>query len=479
MKNINRFSIALWVSLICMALIYTACDVDSSLSKVNNEESNPNNEDEEDIRKAEPRWLDKASRAIYNGELIQSKDEWNKLLKMSEEDAVAEMMKDQRFSDTLRNMFMAFLDERIEEVRTDGKLSWEFPENYPMVESAIKAIENGGDVFDFFNTDLPWGSGLTDMGFWFKHRNSSTNFNRGRAAYILKTFFCDDLTPLSVIDATSSDDNRHATDPACMACHYKLDPIAGIFRNNGLKGKFFSDKLDPGVKFLFDDLTELDQAAYDDYLSNWKDESGEYKVGYYTAPNIRDPLWDDLKLGNTIDDLFKFMKHSPVVKQCFVKKTAEFFLGPKQVYDIGWLEHIAMNFKPGEGSADSYKKLISKIIRGNTFRKEIHEEGVCYDHAPGQGNDGPPCTISYLISKNCATCHSNKAVGVDFSDWQPKKGMFWHKDKETGQQMTKSESFTEIMRRMNSRNPQEKMPLNMDIPDPERTTIYNWFNNNK
>ncbi|MCX6129866.1 MAG: hypothetical protein NTX25_12505, partial [Proteobacteria bacterium] len=64
--------------------------------------------------------------------------------------------------------------------------------------------------------------------FWLSLKNSSTNENRRRASYVLKRFFCDDLTPINVVSPKlHAGTNRHASEPSCQACHYKLDPMAG------------------------------------------------------------------------------------------------------------------------------------------------------------------------------------------------------------------------------------------------------------
>src|SRR6185295_20080940 len=73
---------------------------------------------------------------------------------------------------------------------------------------------------------------------------TSTNFQRKRASYVLKTYFCDDLTPLT-IPATEEGDGGadhavHASNPNCQTCHYRLDPIGALFRDRGFGGNDFS-----------------------------------------------------------------------------------------------------------------------------------------------------------------------------------------------------------------------------------------------
>src|SRR5213075_2959878 len=85
------------------------------------------------------------------------------------------------------------------------------------------------------------------VGFWPTAPATSTNFQRKRASYVLKTYFCDDLTPLSITPAEEANDagvadggdggapppDVHASNANCQACHYRLDPIGALFRNRG------------------------------------------------------------------------------------------------------------------------------------------------------------------------------------------------------------------------------------------------------
>src|SRR5690606_6614086 len=103
---------------------------------------------------------------------------------------------------------------------------------------------------------------------WFFDRlpNSSTNFNRKRANYALKRFFCDDLTPVNVVLPDDHAGGRHGTDPGCQACHYKLDPMAGFFRyHNG----FGTSSKDPdGIIFFSDGALK----PLGEYLGEWRSD---------------------------------------------------------------------------------------------------------------------------------------------------------------------------------------------------------------
>ena len=132
-------------------------------------------------------------------------------------------------------------------------------------------------------------------------QNSSTNRNRKRAAWALKRFFCDDLTPINVEAASSHVGGQHGSDPACYSCHYKLDPMAGYFRELGFSGVSFASS----PQMFFDDGANASRV---DYGKPWKaaPETGrEWNVGY-----IRSTTDDKL---NTFGSNFTDLERSSLV----------------------------------------------------------------------------------------------------------------------------------------------------------------------
>ena len=83
----------------------------------------------------------------------------------------------------------------------------------------------------------PWTDGrpaagvLADTAFNQRYMSSNTNFHRARAAAAMATFLCRDLldaaTP-TLLDPASAEDAVQE-DPACLACHQSLDPVASAF----------------------------------------------------------------------------------------------------------------------------------------------------------------------------------------------------------------------------------------------------------
>ena len=320
--------------------------------------------------------------------------------------------------------------------------------------------------------------------FWSNLANSSTNYNRKRAAYVLKTFFCDDLTPLNIVAPAQHAENKHASEPACQACHYKLDPMAGFFRNRGIFGANF-DSLsllihDDQLRREGDDLTK--------YLASWKAPQGSsriWDVGY-----IRSSKKENLNsYGESLGDLFKIIREAPESKTCLTKRMAEYVLGIGQVYDGRWLEALAQEFKdaakptaaPGD-SSKAFKKVAKSLVLSRTFSTTDPVKGTCYDFAPNSEPSGLPCEVAFIIEKNCASCHSGDGSpkGLDVSIWKALPGGksgFVHIDQASGQQLAPAVSLARIACSLSPTDqcPQAKlMPLNKDMDAVERATLYKW-----
>ncbi|MEY4066711.1 MAG: hypothetical protein RIR26_2919, partial [Pseudomonadota bacterium] len=161
-----------------------------------------------------------------------------------------------------------------------------------------------------FDLSFPVESGPLGFNFYQSHPNSSTNFNRKRAAAVLKRYFCDDLIPLQVVLPSAGlghAEGRHASDPACQSCHYKLDPMAGFFRSRGVVGLEFVNPNEEQRRFLeesrkdlrlppeipvgqflvFDDQAVVSRDDLDRYLGSWRFSSStnkpagaEWNVGF-------------------------------------------------------------------------------------------------------------------------------------------------------------------------------------------------------
>ncbi len=103
-------------------------------------------------------------------------------------------------------------------------------------------------------------AGVLSTGRFFgRNVNTALNKNRRRAAAIFRTFLCDDMKAVivdekgnqnGILDKVFPDalggghgqsqgqrgltDDLHGSDPACLKCHYKLDPMGRTFQESGM-----------------------------------------------------------------------------------------------------------------------------------------------------------------------------------------------------------------------------------------------------
>jgi hypothetical protein len=317
--------------------------------------------------------------------------------------------------------------------------------------------------------------------FYQAQSNSSTNANRKRAAYTLNTFFCDDLTPLNVaLPAVHAGQQAHASDPACQACHYKLDPMAGLFRSRGISGADFSAL--PSV-FVFDDVNVLKDDQVSKYMNSWKEPiSGlaanrPWRAGYVRSPDMASTIntW-----GESYDDLYKIIREAPEVKQCLTRRMAEYYVGNNLVYDGAWLRELAVKFNnaPGPASSAAFKAVVKDLVLSKTFTTDNPEPDQCYDFANGGQEPTLPCKVADIITRNCATCHAsvNGPGHLNLKKWtQGADGAFGfeHSD-DHGQSLAKRDSLARIIDRLSTPDKTKLMPMNRFMPDVERAKLYKW-----
>jgi hypothetical protein len=316
---------------------------------------------------------------------------------------------------------------------------------------------------------------LFDQTFWNNHPNSSTNYNRRRAAYVFKTFFCDDLTPVKLEIAKDANDNRHASDPSCMACHYKLDPLAGFFRGYGIGGI----KMDVSDSMVFDDQKQISGKELQKYRASWdfpgtKGPNQGQNIGLVRSST-------DLSknsYGTTLDDLGKLIALDPRTYTCKAQRLADYFIGGGQTYDRGWLEEIAlaMSSAPKSANGQSVKYAIKKVLLSKAFSTQNPTEGICYDQATSSKKSSKiDCRVASTISKYCAKCHGPNGDngGLNLVEWEEKFG-FKHLD-DNGNQIPIKKSYQRILERLGPSDQGPIMPLNSPMPDPDRHLIRKWF----
>lgn len=316
------------------------------------------------------------------------------------------------------------------------------PENYsePIGVVGLKTAEPA----QFFAAS---GKDIFSQDFWEILPNSSTNYNRKRGAYILKRYFCDDLTPIRVDIPSGHVGDRHASDPSCQSCHYKLDPIAGFFRERGIGGLSFTNS----NKIVFDDRAIVDKERYQ---KSWKASPGSgraWDVGY-----IRSTTDDSLNLyGTSLDDLGKILSTAREVKQCLVRRMFEYFVAENQALDEGYLSHLTEQFidESKENSSDAFRHAVERLVTSHTFANPDATADQCYDYKPGDDlQNKPPCQVAYLFKQNCGSCHGadNPRKGLSLVRWERlANGQFGfpHVNAQ-GEQVPRSQTFERIYNRM-------------------------------
>jgi hypothetical protein len=312
-----------------------------------------------------------------------------------------------------------------------------------------------------------------DAAFFFELVNSSTNYNRKRAAYILERYFCDDLKPVNVVLPSDHATGAHGSDPSCFSCHYKLDPMAGFFRNLGVSGYDFSN----ADSVTFDDLAELPR---DVYFSTWRSPDGAprtWNVGY-----IRSSTDESLNTyGESLKDLFEIIQQAPEAKRCLVRRAFEYFNGQKQLVDPGHIDELAKQFteEAAVNSSLALKKLFSRILTGATFRTLTPRSDVCYEVSPGEENRArPPCAVAFVLQQNCVGCHgaSGAQGGLDLSGWtRDAAGVatFPHRDS-SGSQLTAKDTFDRIIERLTTNDVTRAMPFGKSISARDREALFLW-----
>ena len=94
---------------------------------------------------------------------------------------------------------------------------------------------------------IPHAGVLTTLPFLNRYPSSSTNLNRKRARYIFKYFLDTDVEGLA--DRGGLDLGNVVglfptlEDPQCKVCHDVLDPVAGLFKNWNIHGRYLGNNL--------------------------------------------------------------------------------------------------------------------------------------------------------------------------------------------------------------------------------------------
>lgn len=318
----------------------------------------------------------------------------------------------------------------------------------------------------------PRSAGFAPFAFWNRLQNSSTNYNRRRASYVLKRYFCDDLTPINVQVPADHASDRHGSDPSCQSCHYKLDPMAGFFRNIG----FFGADLTGSPVLFFDDMASKPSAEYAQAWAAPAGSSRALNVGFIRS-NVHESA---NSYGDNLQDLFAVIKTAPEARQCLVRRLYEYYVSPTQAFDGGYLEYLTQQFNEitaTSGSAQAYRQTITTLLTSNGFGQTDPNSAQCYDYAPGDDPRGkPPCQIAAILQRNCASCHQgdSSAAGLNLAVWRKNERgefSFPHRDIQD-----RRSTLGLVLDRLTSGDEQKRMPLKMDMPPADLDKLFTWLN---
>jgi hypothetical protein len=304
--------------------------------------------------------------------------------------------------------------------------------------------------------------------------NSSSNYNRRRAAYVLKRFFCDDIVATPP-ETPQNHAGAGAMASSCSSCHSKLDPMAGFFRNHG---NFFGD-FSRQPEIVFDDLAGRDRVKYETAWRAPKNSGRQWNIGY-----IRSSRTDSHNVyGESLADLSRILRTAPEVKRCLMRRLFEYAVAEDQLIDAGFLDHLTREFER-EAAVDSsaaMRNAIVRIVRSQTYHRRNADPRQCYDYAPGaRPEDMPPCRVSHILAKNCTGCHDS-AYGpdstLDLTAWILAPGgkvrTFAHVD-DLMQQRGARDTLARLVERLTTADAKARMPKNRMMRVDEREDLLKW-----
>jgi hypothetical protein len=306
-----------------------------------------------------------------------------------------------------------------------------------------------------------WES-FTPEGLWQRLKNSSTNFNRRRAAYVLKTYFCDDLQPIDVISPIKHSLNKHASDPSCQSCHYRLDPLAGVFRNFGYNGNNFEDR-----KYIyFDDFAKMDRASYE---NEWRDSSGVFNTGYVRSV-------EDSSLNHYFSDLeglSSAIREIPETKKCLTRRIFEFVTTTKVQIDGQYLENLSKRFQQ-DNSSEALRSVLRTVFLSNSYSVTYPDSNSCYDFLEGTDSaNRVPCQISANIQRNCHRCHNNASSlgGLNLEKYD-ERGFVMYEGED---RLQSKDVLTRMLQSLQTKNPEKRMPYKQHISAQDYQELQSWI----
>jgi hypothetical protein len=259
--------------------------------------------------------------------------------------------------------------------------------------------------------------------------------------------------------------------------------MAGFFRDIGLLGVNFKEA---NTSFhVFDDNAFVAGEDLTKYYGTWS------KTGFIRS-SLDDGVNDLIATEdvNRVQKMFEIVRRAPEAKSCLTRRLAEYVLGEDQSFDGRWLKSFESRLEDSSTSGLAIKSVLSDLVLSNTFKVADPASDQCYDYLTEQSEgESIPCEVSFIVEKNCAaSCHKSASSDngqLSLSEWVPAAidgtdstnplvRSFKHLD-ENGAQRSKKDTFTSILDRINSSDPDRAMPLAKEMPSVEKVRLFNWL----
>lgn len=249
-----------------------------------------------------------------------------------------------------------------------------------------------GDL-EFSESDHRVSGVLTTSRFYGRFVNTALNKNRKRAAAIFRVALCDDMKAVVVDEKGNQNEvldkvfpaqagnstpvdrtkDRHGSDPACLKCHYKLDPMGLTFQGAGM---VLAPLASPGALVYTDSRGQkVSQAA-----------AGVGELGQLVTQQ---------------DDYVR----------CQVKHFWRWFVGEDKPLNEALLGELSTKFNEVRRKPNDF---IAYLVNRPEF-----------GFAEESGANGPLVAEVKNILQNCNGCHSLEGI-PSFSDWPIGGEAKWH-----------------------------------------------------
>ena len=211
-------------------------------------------------------------------------------------------------------------------------------------------------------SETRYRSVLSNLDMLDRFPDTPSNKNRARANQIFRTFLCETLSPSGKDFAAShlEEEDPHGTNPECIGCHYRLDPLARFF-----------DRWRP---------------PYANTTTAW------YDVSQSAAGKLIVKLPEGQRTeyaGRTETDLGRFLKVDPSVKRCIVQKVWEFAFGPGVQLDPTVATGLVTSFS----ASQNFKSLLTDVLKHPYFWSMTEPPPLRFDDVKAS-------------LQVCTTCHS-------------------------------------------------------------------------